>query len=363
MKSTFPPSCLLSHWLRSLFCAAIFFFPLEIQAATDTWKTAPGNSNWGTKQNWASGKTPATGDLLQFTNSSRTTLNNNIAANTSFSGINFTTNASAFNFSGNAVALTGGITNSSQSLQTINLAIANNDLTSLVVTTSGSGGNITLGGVISGTNSLIASGSGTLTLTGSNSYTGTTTVSSGTVSLSNTGKLSGTTNVVVNGGSLLLGGNNSINPSANLTLGGGTLSLGAGATRAPAQAINTLTLTANSVIDFANLSGTSALTFSSIIGLSTYTLSIYDWNGTTLWGTTSTTGGTNQTTQLIDLNGLTQSELNHISFYSGSGTGLLGSGTFQGTQIIPVPEPSMILASILLLGWLIGSFSFPRPDC
>ena len=129
--------------------------------------------------------------------------------------------------------------------------------------------------------------------------------------------------------------------------------MGAGSTRDPNQTFGTLTLTANSVIDFANLSGTSVLTFGSITGLSSYSLSIYDWNGTTYWGNTSTIGGTNQTTQLIDLSGLTQSQLNNISFYSGFGTGFLGTGIFSGSQIIPVPEPSVIISAVLLLIWIL----------
>ena len=129
--------------------------------------------------------------------------------------------------------------------------------------------------------------------------------------------------------------------------------MGAGATRAPAQSFNTLTLTANSVIDFANLSGTSSLTFDSISGLSSYTLSIYDWNGTTQYGTTSTTGGVGQTTKLIDLSSLSASQLANISFYSGYDTGFLGTGIFSGNQIIPVPEPSLLLSALFLLGWLI----------
>ena len=213
--------------------------------------------------------------------------------------------------------------------------------------------NISFSQTISGTGSLTQSGTGTTTLTANNTYTGSTTVSSGALSLGTTGKLSGTTNVVVNGGTLLLGASNSINSSANLTLGGGTLSMGAGSTRDPNQTFGTLTLTANSVIDFANLSGTSVLTFGSITGLSSYSLSIYDWNGTTYWGNTSTIGGTNQTTQLIDLSGLTQSQLNNISFYSGFGTGFLGTGIFSGSQIIPVPEPSVIISAVLLLIWIL----------
>ena len=46
---------------------------------------------------------------------------------------------------------------------------------------------MTFGGVISGTGSLIATGTGTTVLTGANSYTGGTTISAGTLQIGNGG--------------------------------------------------------------------------------------------------------------------------------------------------------------------------------
>jgi hypothetical protein len=144
---------------------------------------------------------------------------------------------------------------------------------------------------------------------------------------------------------------------------------GNGSTRAPSQTFNTMTLSANSSIDFANLSGQSALYFSKIDGLSNYTLSIFNYNGTNLWGTTSTTGGEGQYTKLYakagaGTSGFTAGELNNIRFYSGSDTSstFLGEGSFSNitsngfNQIVPVPEPGVVLAGLLLLGWMIYSF-------
>ena len=69
-------------------------------------------------------------------------------------------------------------------------------------------------------------------------------------------------------------------------------------------------------------------------------------------------GGTK--TSLIDFAGLgslNATELSHISFYGTNGS-FLGTATFDGShvQLVPVPEPAVVIAGGLLLGWLI----FPR---
>jgi len=139
-----------------------------------------------------------------------------------------------------------------------------------------------------------------------------------------------------------------VNAASALTLAGGTLSMGAGGTRAASQTFASLTLTGNSVIDFANLSGVSSLTFGSINGLTSNSLAIWNWNGLG-----STTGGDGQYTHLFDSNGtLSSAELANISFYSGSGSGFMGTGSFSTTgnlnEIVPVPEPEVFVAALLL---------------
>jgi hypothetical protein len=111
------------------------------------------------------------------------------------------------------------------------------------------------------------------------------------------------------------------------------------------------------VINFSALSGNSVLNFSDILGLGSFTLTILDWNGTTEWGTTVDTN----TTQLLVANTLSNSQLANISFYSGGTTnsGFLGTGVFSGSQIIPVPEASVVISALLLLGWLMGACSLP----
>lgn len=82
--------------------------------------------------------------------------------------------------------------------------------------------NGTISGVISGTGALATSGSGILTLSAINNYSGGTQVSGGTVAVASGGTL-GTGNVIVTAGTLQLDNNNAIADSASLTLNVGTV--------------------------------------------------------------------------------------------------------------------------------------------
>jgi fibronectin-binding autotransporter adhesin len=276
------------------------------------------------------------------------------AANTFAGGT--TLNAGTLAISNNAAFGTGTVSFASNATVAAlaNLTVTNNYTiaSGKTATFDDNGFTLTNSGVISGAGALTKIDTGTLTLTGTNTYTGTTTVSNGVLSLGATGKLTASTNIVVNGGgTLLLGSTNQVTTSSALTLGGGTLSLGGGATRAGSNSFSTLTLTADSVIDFSALSGDSILSFTDILGLDTFKLTILDWNGTTEWGTV-VGGGT--TTKLLDAGSLSQSQLSNISFYRNGDTNseFLGTGVFAGSQVIPVPEPAVVLAGGLLLGWL-----------
>ncbi len=209
-----------------------------------------------------------------------------------------------------------------------------------------------LGG--SGVN-LTKSTAGTVILTGANTYTGTTTIaaSGGILDAAATNALGGTSSITVNGGGTLLlsnaGTTNRINNSAGMTLSGGTLSLSgvSDGTRA-AAGIGALTLTSSSIID---LLSTSLVHFlASNTQTWTGVLSIYNWSGTPVTG-----GGAEAILFGTNTSGLTAAQLDQISFYSGSGTGFLGTGAWatigdgEVVPLVPVPEPSTWVAGALAL--------------
>ncbi len=160
---------------------------------------------------------------------------------------------------------------------------------------------------------------GTVTLSGANSYSGSTTITSGT---------------------LLMGGSNVL-PNSAVVMAGGTLS-------APTSGTNTditgaLSMTASSVIDMG--AGTNSLTFASL-GSLIGTLSIWNWTGTA-----NTINGTDQ----LNFDTGTANTLHPaISFYSGAnGVGFIGTGIMLtgsgGLELVPVPEPGALFAGLALL--------------
>ncbi|MEI8038931.1 MAG: autotransporter-associated beta strand repeat-containing protein, partial [Verrucomicrobiota bacterium] len=149
------------------------------RAANATWSTTPTNVDWNVAGNWD--VLPTTGTSLVFGNSTQTTLNNDLTSDSfNIAGITFNVGSPAYTISGNAFALTGGITNSSSNLQTINDAFSMTAARTFTTV-----GGITLGGNVTGTGGGITkAGAGTLSLTGiSNAWTGNTTVNAGTLNL------------------------------------------------------------------------------------------------------------------------------------------------------------------------------------
>lgn len=214
------------------------------------------------------------------------------------------------------------------------------------LTTGGDGTSTTFSGVIIGTGGLVKSGTGVLTLSGANTFTGATTVEAGTLLLATTsgGALNSTTAITVNsGGTLLLGASNQINNTASVALAGGTFAKGAfneGAANSVGMGVLTLTA-AGSRLDFGT--GTvGTLSFASFVP-SGNLLTILNWTGL------AATVGNGGTDRLI----FNSSQTGNLASFAFSGYGAgamqfdLGGGFFEITPVSPVPEPGTYAAGAL----------------
>ncbi len=152
--------------------------------STLIWNGGGANNNWGTAGNW-SGTTPTAGHFLRFgplAAGGHTANSNNLAANTLFYGIFFDSAAPSYNLQGNAIELEGSVLNQSANNQAIglNIELAPGDGAFPVGLFDAGGMTITDSGSISGAGmALTKVGSGTLVLSGSNTYSGGTYVTGG----------------------------------------------------------------------------------------------------------------------------------------------------------------------------------------
>src|SRR5208283_571240 len=177
---------------------------LNAVAGNDTWTGGAGNNNWNTAGNWTGANTPpAAGDIIAFDAPSAggLTLNNNIAVDTAFLGLNFNATAPAFVLTGNEITLTGAMIDNSLNVETINLPITTTVMNNIGAV---SGGTMVIGGVISGAGGGINTTlGGTVKLNNNNTYTGGTSISAGTLTLDYTGAA---TSIIPSTSSLTLGG-------------------------------------------------------------------------------------------------------------------------------------------------------------
>lgn len=158
--------------------------PLTINTSTEVWNGGGANPNWSGNLNWVSGMAPGyVGDAVVFASSAITTPN--MDTNYTITGLTFSNNATSFNIGssgGNTLTLTAnGVVNNSSSAETLNVPVA---LTVAQAFNTGTG-SITASGAISDAGGGITkSGTGALTLSANNTYTGPTTVNAGTLNIS-----------------------------------------------------------------------------------------------------------------------------------------------------------------------------------
>lgn len=236
----------LSNGLRSVLIALVFFSGTTAISQT-TWNPTAGGS-WNNIANWSSGiPTAATTANFGGTTAQAITLD---VATASAAGLNFSTATGAGAFTFNAGTPTGafsigasGITTSTANV-TINPAVA---LAANQTWSTNGTGTITVGGVISGGFGIIKAGTGTLILSGTNTFSGAKTVTAGVLRGTVAGAFGGSGALNLNGGSLelsvdaattftntntVIGGNatvisNRATAGAGVTHTLGTLSIGA----------------------------------------------------------------------------------------------------------------------------------------
>ena len=191
--------------------------------------------------------------------------------------------------------------------------------------TFNSSSNSTLDTIMTGTGTVVKSGTGAMNVATVNSYSGGTTVSGGSIrfSAANTNIGPATINPL---GSLQIGVSNALPTATGVTLAGGTLALAGAYNQTLSSA---LSMSASSTLVFGSGFGASAIVFGDSSGQTwTGTLTVSNFNsagGDTLrFGTTS--------------GGLTGSQLSAISF-DGIAAQIDASGF-----VTPVPEPEAMAA-------------------
>jgi len=176
--------------------------PLTIISASEVWNgNATPNNNWGAAANWVSGFVPGTGDLVTFDGTRQLTAN--LETNYTVAGLTFAATAGAFNLTSaaNTLTMAGGVTNNSAQVQTLNVPVILSGVPTFALVSN----NLVLNNGISGTGGLNETGSNTLTLGGSNTFTGPVTVNGGgLLQLANTNALKAAALTLADGATLQL---------------------------------------------------------------------------------------------------------------------------------------------------------------
>ena len=370
----------------ALFTVFTIFTHQEAASQTSTWRgNHANNGNWSSAQNWTlqtqinnNNTAPVTnGDSLLFQGTKR--LNNINDLFDSFANITFNANAGSFTLNGNAITLTGSVTNNSSVTQTFKLAALSFAETRTV---NAAAGDIHLNSVIQGNGGLSKTGAKDLFLSENNTYLGATTVSTGTLVVNAGASITpSTTTVESEGGLKVNGAAGTVIVNGRLSGNGsvGALSLRSGGTLAVGNSPGLLsassaTWSPNSNFEFeiTNASGTAGTSWDllSVAGsldlttisstnkmnlkiLSTALLNYnsnaeYSWifaQATSLGGINSWLSGQDVTDRFaINSTGFNDNNQPGRGFKVVTGT----SGSLATLSLIAIPEPTA--GSLLLLG-------------
>ena len=170
------------------------------------------SANWSDSGNWSNAAAPIAGQALVFAGSNNPT-NTNDMGSLQAGGLQFSASAGSYNLSGGTIQISNALNNFSANNQTIglNIQLASNLSVGLPA------GPITITAPISDGGAgygITTSGSGTLVLLASNTYTGATTIGSGTLQLGNGSVDGSVAGNIVNNSALVL------QPATTITLNG-----------------------------------------------------------------------------------------------------------------------------------------------
>ncbi len=221
------------------------------------------DSYWTSNDNWS--VFPSAGVPLIFAGSARLINTNDFAANTKFAGLTFAANADAFVLEGNAVNLTSAVENNSPALQTINLPLVLDGFSRPFNAYSNS---LVVNGVISeadGSWALLKNGAYSLTLSGSNLYSGGTFINAGTLIANHSNALGSGAVAITNGAlqlaqPLTISGDLSGNAGASIDLGSHVLTLTQAGNSTFAGAITNAGVLAKGGAGTLTLTGTNSYT-------------------------------------------------------------------------------------------------------
>jgi hypothetical protein len=263
-----------------------------------------------------------------------------------------TTSNGVINFNG-GVGLNGVIIdnqNTTNSLTITNgasctLGVVLNNATNNIIKSAAGG--ITIGSIISGANPVEFQGSGTITLSATNTYSGNTTISSGTLSLSPAGSMSNSANITIASGATL----NVSGRTNSLALGSAQVLLSS-ATGANSSATLTVSSTAGLTLGSGGLSftayGGGATSPLTVTGSSAGALAL---NSSPVTVTTTTALAAGTTYKLVAKSGSATGVSGTLGALTVSGSGLASGATgslsvTNGELVLIVTAPTLTAVTL-----------------